>query len=308
MRRAGFAALAAVSVLALATLAAAQSEAIVDALVVDDQGVPFPQSAPPRRIVSLAPNVTEVLFALGLDAEIVGVTRYCDFPEAALRKPKVGGLVDPNLELIKSLSPDLVIAFRGNPLRTIERLRALGVPVFVLDIGKDLEALFPLITKIGRITRRDKEAAAIAAGLRARLEAVRGRFAGVTAEPRVFLALHGQGLWTCGRLSYLNDLIALSKGRNVAGAVERDWLHYGLEQLVRDDPEVIIVLARTRGEYERGRDKFLKDHRLRKVAAVRTGRVFYLDENVTSRFGPRLVEALEVVARNIHPERFERVS
>lgn len=298
MRRAAF---AAVLVLALAAPVTAQS------LVVDDQGVAFPLSAPPRRIVSLAPNVTEILFALGLDAEIVGVTRYCDFPEAALEKPKVGGLVDPNLELIKSLSPDLVVAFRGNPLRTIERLRALGVPVFVLDIGKDLDALFPLIAKIGRVTRRDTEAAALAAGLKARLDAVRGRLEGVTAEPRVFLALHGQGLWTCGRLSYLNDLVARSKGRNVAGAVDRDWLHYGLEQLVRDDPEIIIVLARTPAEFARGRDKFLDDRRLRKVAAVRAGRVFFLDENVTSRFGPRLAEALEVVARGIHPERFERV-
>jgi iron complex transport system substrate-binding protein len=302
MRRPAFAAFAAVLALALTSPAAAQSE-----VVVDDQGFAFPLSAPPRRIVSLAPNVTEILFALGLDAEIAGVTRYCDFPEAALRKPKVGGLVDPNLELIKSLSPDLVIAFRGNPLRTVDRLRGLGVPVFVLDIGRDLEALFPFIAKIGRVTRRDKEAAALASGLRSRLEAVRGRLEGVASEPRIFLALHGQGLWTCGRLSYLNDLIALSKGRNVAGAVERDWLHYGLEQIVHDDPEVIIVLARTAAEFERGRDKFLEDRRLRKVAAVRTGRVFFLDENVTSRFGPRLLEALEVVARSIHPESFERV-
>ena len=301
MRRAAFVALAAAAVLALALPAAAQSETIID-----DQGIAFPLSSPPRRIVSLAPNVTEILFALGLDAEIAGVTRYCDFPEAALRKPRIGGLVDPNLELIKSMAPDLVIAFRGNPLRTIERLRALGLPVFVLNIGRDLDSLFPLIDKLGRVTRRNKEAAVLAAALKASLDSVAGRLAGVAAEPRVFLALHGQGLWTCGRLSYLNDLIALSKGRNVAGAVERDWLHYGLEQLVHDDPEVIIVLARTPAEFERGRDKFLEDRRLRKVAAVRTGRVYFLDENVTSRFGPRLAEALEVVAGNIHPERFER--
>ncbi len=302
MRRAAFAGFAALALLALASGASAQT-----GIVVDDQGVAFPLSAPPSRIVSLAPNITEILFALGLDAEIAGVTRYCDFPEAALRKPKIGGLVDPNLELIKSMGPDLVIAFRGNPLRTVERLRTLGLPVFVLDIGRELDALFPLIDKLGRITRRDKEAAALAAALKSRLDSVSGRLAGIAAEPRVFLALHGQGLWTCGRLSYLNDLITLAKGRNVAGAVERDWLHYGLEQLVRDDPEVIIVLARTPAEFERGRDKFLKDRRLRKVAAVRTGRVFFLDENVTSRFGPRLADALEVVARSLHPGRFERI-
>ncbi len=306
MRRAALAGFVALSLFAPASTALGRSLAVGDQ-VVDDQGVAFSLSAPPRRIVSLAPNVTEILFALGLDAEIAGVTRYCDFPEAALRKPKIGGLVDPNLELIKSMAPDLVIAFRGNPLRTIERLRTLGLPVFVLNIGRELDALFPLIDKLGRITRRDKEAAVLAAALRAKFDSVSARLAGVAAEPRVFLALHGQGLWTCGRLSYLNDLIARSKGWNVAGAVERDWLHYGLEQLVRDDPEVIIVLARTPAEFERGRDKFLKDRRLRKVAAVRTGRVFFLDENVTSRFGPRLADALDVVARHLHPEGFERI-
>ena len=275
--------------------------------ILDDQGHSFVLSGPPRRIVSLAPNVTEILFALGLDAEIAGVTRYCDFPEAALRKPKVGGLVDPNLEMIRSLAPDLVVAFRGNPLRTVERLRVLGLPVFVLDIGRDLESLFPLVDKLGRLTRREAEAGRLAAALRARLDGVRGRLDGVASRPRVFIALHGQGLWTCGRQSYLNDLVAAAGGRNVADAVDRDWLHYGLEQLVRDDPEVIAVLARTRRDFESGRDRFLGDRRLRKVAAIRAGRIFFLDENVTSRFGPRLAEALELVARNIHPDRFEGV-
>ena len=287
------------SVVSLA--ASAQNETIID-----DTGAPFTFSGPPRRIVSLAPNVTEILFALGLDKEIVGVTRYCDYPEAAKRKEKIGGLVDPNLEMIKSLSPDLVIAFRGNPLRTVERLKKLGLPVFVLNIGNDLGSLFPLLEKIGRVTHREKEAAALASRLKDRLDAVRDRLSAVTAGPRVFIALHGTGLWTCGRESYLNDLIASCKAQNVAGGISRNWLHYSLEQLVRDDPEVIIILARSILEFEKARDRFLKDTRLRGVAAVRTGRVRFLDENVASRFGPRLADALEETARNIHPERFDK--
>jgi iron complex transport system substrate-binding protein len=275
--------------------------------VLDDTGVPFALSGPPRRIVSLAPNVTEILFALDLDEEIVGVTRFCDYPEAAKRKEKIGGLVDPNLEMIKSLSPDLVIAFRGNPLRTVERLRKLGLPVFVLNIGNDLGSLFPLLEKIGRVTRREKEAAALASRLKDRLDAVRLRLSAVTAGPRVYIALHGTGLWTCGRESYLNDLIASSKAQNVAGGISRNWLHYSLEQLVRDDPEVIIILARSILEFEKARDRFLKDARLRGVAAVRTGRIRFLDENVASRFGPRLADALEETARNIHPDRFDKM-
>ena len=290
-----------VLVMAVSLAASAQNETVID-----DTGVPFSLSGPPRRIVSLAPNITEILFALGLDKEIVGVTRYCDYPEAAKRKKKIGGLVDPNLEMIKSLSPDLVIAFRGNPLRTVERLKKLGLPVFVLNIGNDLGSLFPLVEKIGRVTRRDEEAAALASRLKDRLDTVRDRLSAVTARPRVFIALHGTGLWTCGRESYLNDLIASSKARNVTGGISRNWLHYSLEELVRDDPEVIIILARSIPEFEKARDRFLKDTRLRKVAAVRTGRVRFLDENVASRFGPRLADALEETARNIHPERFDK--
>jgi iron complex transport system substrate-binding protein len=275
-------------------------------IIIDDTGSPFVLSGPPRRIVSLAPNITEILFALDLDNEIVGVTRYCDYPEAAKRKEKIGGLVDPNLEMIKSLSPDLVIAFRGNPLRTVERLKKLGFPVFVLNIGNDLGSLFPLLEKIGRVTHRKKEAAALASRLNDRLDAVRDRLSAVTVEPRVFLALHGTGLWTCGRESYLNDLIGTCRARNVAGAISKNWLHYSLEQLIRDDPEIIIVLARSIPEFEKARDRFLKDVRLRRVAAVRTGLVRFLDENVASRFGPRLADALEETARNIHPDRFDK--
>jgi iron complex transport system substrate-binding protein len=275
-------------------------------IIIDDTGSPFVLSGPPRRIVSLAPNITEILFALDLDDEIVGVTRYCDYPEAAKRKEKIGGLVDPNLEMIKSLSPDLVIAFRGNPLRTVERLKKLGFPVFVLNIGNDLGSLFPLLEKIGRVTHRKKEAAALVSRLNDRLDAVRDRLSAVTVEPRVFLALHGTGLWTCGRESYLNDLIGTCRARNVASAISKNWLHYSLEQLIRDDPEIIIVLARSIPEFEKARDRFLKDVRLRRVAAVRTGMVRFLDENVASRFGPRLADALEETARNIHPDRFDK--
>lgn len=287
---------------AVSLVASAQNETVLD-----DTGVPFALSGPPHRIVSLAPNITEILFAIGLDTEIVGVTRFCDYPEAAKRKEKIGGLVDPNLEMIKSLSPDLVIAFRGNPLRTVERLKKLGLPVFVLNIGNDLGSLFPLLEKIGRVTRREKEAAVLASRLKDRLDAVRDRLSAVTAGPRVYIALHGTGLWTCGRESYLNDLIGSSKARNVAGGIARNWLHYSLEQLVRDDPEVIIILARSSLEFEKARDLFLKDARLRGVSAVRTGRIRFLDENVASRFGPRLADALEETARNIHPDRFDKM-
>ena len=272
--------------------------------VVDDQGRPFVLASPPRRIVSLAPNITEILFALGLGDQVVGVTRFCDYPEEARRKPKIGGLIDPSPEMIQSLAPDLVIAFRGNPLRTIDRLRAIGLPVFVLNIGKDIDSIFPLLDKIGLVTHRETETVRIAAGLRSRLDDLRNSLRGVRESPRVFIALRGNGLWTCGRESYINDLIVKCGAKNVAGGIEGDWLHYSLEQIVKDDPEIIIILARSLSDFEQSRDRFLGDHRLRGIAAVKGKRVYFLDENITSRFGPRLVTALEETARKIHPAIF----
>lgn len=107
----------------------------------DDLGREWTIGPPPRRIVSLAPNVTEILFALGLEERIVGVTRYCDYPAGALNKDKVGGLVDPGLEKISALKPDLILAFRGNPVRALGKMRSLGLPVFSLEPGTSLESL-----------------------------------------------------------------------------------------------------------------------------------------------------------------------
>ena len=273
--------------------------------ITDDQGKPFAlPAAAPRRIVSMAPNVTEILFALGLGERVVGVTRFCDWPPETKDIPKVGGLVDPNVEVIRSLDPDLVIAFRGNPLRLVDRLRKLGLPVFVLDIGQGLDALFPLVERIGRVTRTEERAAALAAELRARVEAVDRGLRDVAARPDVFVLLYGQGLWTCGGESYVNDIIARAGGANAASALPKKWVLYKRERIILDDPEVVFILARTASDFGAGRARFERMPGMAGVSAVKNGRVFELDENAASRFGPRLVDVLVRMAALLHPERF----
>lgn len=271
----------------------------------DDLGRPFalPDRAP-ERIVSLAPNVTEILFALGLGDRVVGVTRFCDYPPEASSIRRVGGLVDPNVEIVRSLDPDLVIGFRGNPLRVLDRIGKLGLPVFVLDIGQGLEALFPLIEKIGAVTLAGERAGRLAAGLRERAEAVGAAMTGVGRRPRVFVLLYGQGLWTSGGESYLDDLIDRAGAVNVASALPKKWALYKREQILKDDPEVVFVLSKTEEDFARARDWLERQSRLESIEAVRTGRVHRLDEDAASRFGPRLVDVLERMARLLHPERF----
>jgi iron complex transport system substrate-binding protein len=275
-------------------------------VVRDYRGKEFRADQTPQRIVSLAPNVTEILFTLGAGGQVAGVTRYCDFPPEAAAKIKIGGFLDPDIERIRDLAPDLVVAFRGNPLERIERLDGLGLRVFVLDIGNRLEDVPRLVEKIGAVTGRAKEGAALAASLRARAEAVAKVLAGTTVRPRVFLKLQGEGLWTCGRESYFTDLIGKAGGTSVTGDLPRDWMEYDQERFIRDAPDLIVVLARSTGDFEEARSWFEGRPGLRETEAVKARRVLRLDENAASRFGPRLFDTLEELARLLHPESFAR--
>jgi len=273
--------------------------------VKDDQGYAFPLGPAPQRIVSLAPNITEILFDLGLDRQIVGVTRYCDFPAQAAAREKVGGLVDPDLEKIRALNPDLVIAFRGNPLPVIQRMRGLGLRVFVLEMGETVDSIFPFLEKIGRVTGRSDECAALAGRLRARLGRVDSALRAARTRPRVFLALQGMGLWTCGRESYLTDLVNRAGGVNIAGRIVKRWINYSREQVLEDRPDIIVLLVKTDRDFAPARDWLAGQASLESLPAVRRGAIHPLDENAASRYGPRLLDALDALARILHPECFE---
>jgi iron complex transport system substrate-binding protein len=268
-----------------------------ETVIYDDFNTPFTLAGPPQRIVSLAPNITEILFALGLGGRIVGVTRYCDYPAQALQKEKIGGMVDPNLERIQALRPDLIIGFRGNPLGRF--------PVFVLDLGSSLDGLFQTIEKVGRVTRADGPAAEVVANLREKHQAIRQALRNSSKRPEVFLSVYGQGLWTCGAGSYLNDLLIQAGGLNIAGKTGRRWLQLNREQLINENPDVIIIMAKDKERFSQAGESFRADSRLKDVQAVKDNNIHLLDENVAGRFGPRLIDALEAVARILHPEVFE---
>lgn len=275
-------------------------------IIKDDLGFSLRLNSPPQRIISLTPNITEILFALGLGDRVVGVTRFCDFPDEALKKEKIGGMVDPNLEQIKALDPDLIIGFRGNPLRTLERIRALQLPLFVLEMGTNIESLFAIIQKVGMASRSEQKAEALIQSLRERYENVLSSLREVKHEPKVFLSLHGTGFWTCGKQSFLHDLIQKAKGVNIAGRISRKWLNFNREQLIHENPEVIIVLSKSEEDFLKTREWIKSEAHLEGIQAVASDRIYFLDENLATRPGPRLVDAFEELARLLHPRRFER--
>lgn len=273
-------------------------------MIKDDLGFPYTLGSSPQRIVSLAPNVTEILFALGLEEEVIGVTRYCNYPQKALKKEKIGGMVNPDLEKIISLQPDLVIAFRGNPLRLIHRLKDLQLPVFVLEQGTSLESVFSLIRKIGKITFRENHAAALIDSLQKDLYRIQACLANVERIPKVYINIHGKGLWTCGKNSFLNDLIVKAKGLNIASETPRSWVAYNREELIHQNPELIIVIARSKKDFSEIKEWFMREAHLESIQAVQKESIHFFDEDLITRPGPRIFRALEQISRILHPDSF----
>jgi len=273
-------------------------------IITDDLGYPHVLKNPPQRIVSLAPNITEILFALGLEKKIVGVTRYCDYPQQAQKKERIGGMVDPDLEKVISLQPDLVIAFRGNPLRLIRRLKELQLSVFVLEQGTSLESVFSLIEKIGLITYKEKRAISLVDDLNTDYKRVLKLLTSVKHVPKVYINIHGKGLWTCGRDSFLNDLVKKAKGLNIAGEMPRSWLAYNLEEIIHQNPEYIIVITQSQKDFAEIKEWFVQEAHLESTQAVREENIHYLDEDLITRPGPRIFRAFEQLSRILHPTLF----
>ena len=272
----------------------------------DALGFKIEISSEPNRIISLAPNLTEILFALGLNKNIVGVTRYCDYPPEALSKEKIGGIVDINIEKIKFLYPDLVLAFRGNRLESILRLKQLKIRVFVLDSKKGIEGIFSLIRKIGAVTFKEKEAQKLIEKLKVKYEKLKRKLSSFNNYPKVFFSLYGKELWTCGERSFLNKLILEAKAKNIACGIPKSWIKYNKEKLLYQNPEIIIILAKKEKDFKKVKEWWKRDRILKKINAVRNNRIFYINEDLLSRQGPRLVDGFSELVEILHPEIFNR--
>ena len=250
----------------------------------------------PQRIVSLLPSETEVLFALGLDDFIVGVTEWCDYPEAAKSKPKVGGL-QGDLEAILSANPDVVFAglSRTNQ-KTLEKLRELNVNVFTVE-PNTIDEIMERILLYGRITDRQEQAEQVVARMKAErqnvLEAVKGLKDG---EKKKVYVEFSPG-WTVGKGEFMHDLITLAGGINVAGETE-GWYQISEETIIQANPDVIL--------YAKGVPDLEKTIRERSgwdsIAAIRNGRVIGVDDNLLARPGPRITQALIEIAKAIYPD------
>jgi len=258
----------------------------------------------PRRIVSLAPSNTELVYAVGAGDQLVGVTTYCDYPPEASGITRVGGFSITSLEKIVSLRPDLVLAARLNPLEVLESLRQLDVPVFILAPGS-LEETFLTIRLVGRLTGKTAGLDSLESELKERIQAVEESVRSIPHQdrPRILWGLLQAPMYTAGGGSFIDDLIGLAGGVNIASDSGEGWPQIGLETIVAKNPEVIITSVSTE-EVAAELARLQVTDGWKEVDAIIQSRVYYIDSNLLQRPGPRLVDGLEQLVKVIHPGRF----
>jgi cobalamin transport system substrate-binding protein len=262
--------------------------------VTDELGRTVQLSTRPQRIVSLAPSVTEILFALGAGDRVAGVTSYCDYPPEARQKPPVGDTLKPSFEKIVALKADLVIISTASQVEAaVQRLEELGIPVYVSN-PRSIDGVIESIDELGELIDARARAHDVTDELRRRIATIDSRVANAR-RPSVLVILGTEPLITAGARSFINDLISRAGARSISAGENADYPQYSVETVIAKQPEIILLQA--------GGNELTP--RLLQTPAARSNRVYHIDDDLLLRPGPRIVEGLERIAAMIHPEIFE---
>jgi len=268
-------------------------------MVTDETGRRVKINPAPQRIVSLAPGITETLYALGLDHQIAGVTTFCNWPAAALKKTRIGGFTNPSIEKIVYLKPDLIIATAdGNRKDTVEQLERLNLPVYVTN-PSDTKGVLNSILHIGEITNREKKASDMVAKFRKRLNNIAHQVRH-KRKPRVFFQIGLEPIITAGRGTLINEVIERAGGVNVAGLDIANYPRYSAEGIIGAAPEIIIFAPMVHDKEFAGVKRFW--HKFRELPAVKNNKIYPMNADLINRASPRIVDAIEKMALILHPE------
>ncbi len=265
---------------------------------VDDLDRKIYLAQPPTRIVSLAPSVTEILYAIGADNELVGVTDFCNYPPAALEKAKVG-YSRPNLEVLVGLEPQLILAppsfLRADLLAKLEQLK---IPTFVLE-SKTVEGIYGHIHMIGRMVGRASEANAYTARMRKEVANLTKQVEGLP-RPTLLYVLNSEPLITVGPGSFIHHLIELAGGRNAAERANVPYPRLTMEEVLTQNPDILLFPI---GEYE-GIPQAEQDRwkRWDSLRAVQEGKLFQIQSDLLNRPGPRVTDGLRQLMTFLHPD------
>jgi iron complex transport system substrate-binding protein len=276
--------------------------------LVDDTGYSLTLTSPPERVVSLAPSNTEILFAVGAGDKVVGVTDYCDYPYnftawiEAGNMTSIGNFANPSVEPIVELDPDLVLASSLSQ-EAAENLRSLGYNVLVLDPGS-MDGVFNDILLVGKATDQYEEAVALESEFEQKIDSISNQVATASSTPKVYHEVFP--FMSAGPDTFIDALITLAGGKNIFHDATTSYPTISYETVIEKNPDVMVFPDKFMG-----RDEFsetLEDVNNRpgweSITAVKNGAIYEIDSDIISRGGPRLADALEILAKMIHPEIF----
>lgn len=287
-----------------AVSAEATAEEFAPALTLTDGlGREVTLAAPAQRIVTLAPSLTEFVFAVGAGSQLVGRDELSDFPAEAAGVDSIGSTFgDLNTEAILALEPDLVLAAEINTPEQVSELEDLGLTVYYLSNPLTYDELYEQVNLFGQLTGHEEEAVALAESLAARVEAVESAVANAAEKPTVFYEIDGTDPakpWTTGPGTFMDTMIALAGGVNIGGVLSDPFAQISAEEIVAQDPNIIIL-----GDtlYGITIESIAERAGWADLTAVKEGNIFAFDDNLASRPGPRLVDGLEELLKILHPE------
>lgn len=268
-------------------------------LIVDQTGEKIEVPEKPRRVLSLAPSITEMIFSLEAEDTLIGATRYSNFPPAAQKLPKVGSYVQLDLEKIVAMKPDLCLAIKdGNPLRTVDAIKALGIPVFAID-PRSIEQIMDAFLLLGDTLGASQRAEELVADVKHRLILVQKKVASSKSRPRVFFQISDGPIVSAGKDSYIDRLITLAGGSNLAGNLT-GYPRFSLENIMLLQPEVVLISSMSGDKSP----AILKAswQRWPEIPAVRNNQLHVVNADFFNRPTLRLIAGLEILADILHPE------
>jgi len=253
----------------------------------------------PKRIISIAPNITEGIYALGKGSSLVGRSNYDDYPNEALRVPTVGDLLEPSIEKIVELKPDLVIASALFNKDIIKKLEGLNIKVIVLGDKENFNGVYDTISKLGQVVNASERSQSVITRMKKKVADVAQKVASARKPTVYYVAGFGKGGdFTAGKDTFIGNMIEMAGGKNAAADII-GW-KYSLEKLVEKNPDVLICSKLYDSKEGIETAVGYKD-----LLAVKSGKLFEIDENIIVRQGPRLADGLEAIAKLVHPELFK---
>ena len=261
----------------------------------------------PKQIISLAPSLTQTVFALGAEDRLVGRTRFCLWPPEAVAIKSIGGPAVPEIESIMALKPDLILATTLTPIEVVRQIEAFGLPIAIFK-QEGVEGTFSDMQVIGRLTGTAAQADAAIQKLEKRRRDLSEKVDANGLRPRTLLLYGVDGLYSAKVGTFPSDMIELAGGDNVVKTTASDWPQLSMESIIEWNPEVILVTLRISGEENKLVDNVIagwkEDTRWTTVSAVINQRIYILDDTLMSVPGPLMIETAETIAKVIHPELF----